>query len=193
MTITPKTLRIILAEHEKWLAGDGGERADLRGADLSGANLRDANLRVADLSGANLRDANLSVADLSGADLRDANLRDADLSVADLSGADLRDANLRDANLRGADLRGADLYGADLSDAKGILLLPVQDTRGHSFTHAVQTDSGWRIRAGCRDFSVEEAREHWGPRYSKDRDQGDMYLYAVGWLERKVAAMEAER
>ena len=178
MTITPKTLRIILAEHEKWLAGGGGERANLSGANLSGANLRDANLRG----------ANLSVADLSGANLRDANLRDANMRVADLRGADLRVADLRGANLHGANLHGADLRGA-----KGILLLPVQDTRGHSFTHAVQTDSGWRIRAGCRDFSVEEAREHWGPSYSKDREQGDMYLYAVGWLERKVAAMEAER
>jgi len=48
------------------------ERADLRDADLRGANL----------SGADLRDANLS-----GADLRDANLRDADLSSANLRGA----------------------------------------------------------------------------------------------------------
>ena len=43
-----------------------------KGANLSGANLRDADLR-----GANLRDANLS-----GADLRDANLSGADLSGA---------------------------------------------------------------------------------------------------------------
>ena len=29
----------ILANHKKWLEGNGGERADLRYADLSGANL----------------------------------------------------------------------------------------------------------------------------------------------------------
>ena len=50
-------------------------------------------------SGANLRDADLRGANLGGADLRDANLRD-----ANLGGADLRDANLGGADLRGADL-----------------------------------------------------------------------------------------
>ncbi len=47
-----------------------------------GANLRDADLWGADLWGANLRDANLGGADLWGANLRDANLW----------GANLRDA-----------------------------------------------------------------------------------------------------
>ena len=71
-------IKLILEKHAKWARGeDGGERANLRGADLSGANLRDANLHSADLSGANLRDA-----DLSGANLRGANLSDANLSGA---------------------------------------------------------------------------------------------------------------
>jgi uncharacterized protein YjbI with pentapeptide repeats len=68
----------------------------------------DANLRGADLRGADLCDANLRGADLCDADLCGANLR----------GADLRGADLRDANLRGADLRGADLCGAELQNAK---------------------------------------------------------------------------
>ena len=73
-------LKTILEKHKMWLDDeDGGERADLRGANLRGANLRWANL-----SGADLR-----WADLSGADLREANLR----------WADLREANLRWANL----------------------------------------------------------------------------------------------
>ena len=76
-------LKEILAKHKAWLHNeDGGERADLRGADLRGANLHGA-----DLYGANLRGANLY-------------------------GADLRGANLYGADLYGADLYGADLYGA---------------------------------------------------------------------------------
>ena len=63
--------------------------ADLRSADLSGANLSGADLGSADLSGADLSGANLGSADLSGANLRSANLRSADLSGADLSGANL--------------------------------------------------------------------------------------------------------
>ena len=86
-------LKEILRKHLMWLREeDGGERADLCGANLCGADLCDANLRDADLCGANL----------CGANLCGANLRDADLCGANLCGA-----NLCGANLCGADLRGA--------------------------------------------------------------------------------------
>ena len=89
-------LKLVLDKHAKWLRGeDGGECANLRGADL--------------------RDA-----DLLGADLRSANLPDADLRGANLRGADLRDADLRGANLYNANLRGANLHGADLRDARNV-------------------------------------------------------------------------
>ena len=115
---TTEELQAILAKHKAWLNDeDGGERADLSGANLSSADLSSANLSYANLRGANLSDANLRDADLSDADLRDANLSDANLSDANLSGANLRDADLSDANLRDADLSGANLSSADLSYA----------------------------------------------------------------------------
>ena len=95
-------LKSILEQHWLWVrgnGGNGGKRANLRDADLKGANLPCANLRDADLKGANLRDADLPFANLRGADLRGADLRGADLQRADLRGADLRGANLRGANL----------------------------------------------------------------------------------------------
>ena len=118
-------IKKILSKHSKWIDGDGGERANLSGAnlrwaDLSEASLSGAELRWADLSEANLRGADLSEADLRGASLSGAELRWADLRGANLSGADLRRANLRRADLSGADLRGADLRGANLSGAKNI-------------------------------------------------------------------------
>ena len=119
------TLNKILKDHKAWLEDMGGERADLRKADLYGANLREADLRgaylcgadlrKADLYGANLCGAYLCEADLRGADLRKANLRKADLCGADLRKADLCGANLREADLRGANLREADLHGANMS------------------------------------------------------------------------------
>lgn len=96
-------IELILEKHAKWARGeDGGERADLCGANLRCANLSDADLRGADLCGADLRGANLSGgnlrnANLCCANLCCANLRGADLCGANLSGADLRDANLCDA------------------------------------------------------------------------------------------------
>ena len=88
-------LKLKLALHSKWLQDYmGGERANLRGADLLWADLRGADLLWADLRGANLRWADLREADLRGANLRDADLREADLRDADLRGANLREANL---------------------------------------------------------------------------------------------------
>ena len=74
-TFTKEQLAELLAKHRAWLNNeDGGERANLRSANLSSANLRSANL-----SSANLRSADLSSANLRSADLRYADLRYADL------------------------------------------------------------------------------------------------------------------
>ncbi len=111
------------------------EAARNSAANLSGANLSAANLRAANLSAANLSAANLSGADLSGADL----------SGADLSAADLSGAYLRDEKLVGAPLRRA--LRAD----------------GYEF-YLWPTANGWRVQAGCRFFTYEEAWAHWcGP------------------------------
>ena len=80
--------------------------ADLRHANLCGADLRHADLRHANLCGADLRHADLFRADLFRADLCDANLYGADLCRADLYGACLLGADLRHANLCGANLSG---------------------------------------------------------------------------------------
>jgi uncharacterized protein YjbI with pentapeptide repeats len=131
-------LDFIIEKHRKWLLNkDGGERASLRGADLSCASLRGADLRCADLRDADLSSADLSFANLSGADLSCASLRGADLRCADLRDADLSSADLRGASLRGADLRCADLSfanlsGADLSDAN----LSSADLRGADLSSA---------------------------------------------------------
>ena len=105
---TAAEVAAILADHELWLLGTDGKRADLRYADLRSANLRSANLRYANLSSADLRSANL----------RYANLRYANLSSADLSYADLRYANLSYADLRSADLSDANLSYANLIESR---------------------------------------------------------------------------
>ena len=65
-----KILKDILNKHLAWLRCEpDGQKANLYGANLSGADLRSANL-----SGANLYGADLSGADLYGADLRSADL-----------------------------------------------------------------------------------------------------------------------
>ena len=56
-------LKEVLDLHKKWLAGEeGGELADLQGADLREADLRGADLQRADLREASLRGADLRMA-----------------------------------------------------------------------------------------------------------------------------------
>ena len=110
-------LDTILEQHALWLKDSNkGKRADLYGADLSGANLSRANLFGANLYGANLSRVNLSGANLSGANLTGAYLFGAYLTGADLTGAYLFGANLTGANLYGAYLSEAYLSGAKLPD-----------------------------------------------------------------------------
>ncbi|GAA3452057.1 pentapeptide repeat-containing protein [Dactylosporangium matsuzakiense] len=101
--------------------------ADLRGANLFRATLRDSALTEVDLRGADLgsavlrggtlTDVGLERARLQGADLRAVVFLRTDLSAADLRGADLSGATLTDSNLRGARLGGANVGGTSWVDA----------------------------------------------------------------------------
>jgi hypothetical protein len=86
-------------------------------------------------------------------------LSKANLVEANLRKTDLREANLYWANLSKANLVEANLQGANLTDAKGIICLGT-DPRGYRFV-GVRHDDGWRISAGCRWFTIDEAKTHW--------------------------------
>jgi len=79
--VSPEELAKILEAHRKWVESEGkeGERADLSGANLSGAYLFRANLQWAPLREANLQGAELWGANLQGANLRGANLQGVNL------------------------------------------------------------------------------------------------------------------
>jgi len=140
---TATTLSAALVEAAK-------TNADLRGADLRGADLEGADLEGADLRGAYLRGAYLGGADLRGADL----------GGADLGGADLGGADLRGAYLGGADLRGADLEGADLGGQW--IVQGGHRSDGYSFfLQKLTADTEPMIKAGCRYFTITDARKHW--------------------------------
>ena len=105
---------------------------DLRGATLSGLQLKEADLRGAQLDFANARmpaDKKEEQTDLSGANLQKASLRCAHLEGTDLTDANLKEADLRDAVLKGFK-RGSEVrllnaslerpdhtHGADLTGA----------------------------------------------------------------------------
>lgn len=123
-------LKEILEKHKAWFLGrEGGECANLSGADLRGSDLCGAILWGADLSGVNL----------NGVSLCGANLCRADLCCAILRNANLRNASLCSAYLLGADLRGADLHDANLCNAtllraKNVPFVPMTCPNSGSFT-----------------------------------------------------------
>lgn len=104
----------ILRAHHDWLRGEGGERANFTGRNMSGLKLPRLDLSMANLAGCDFSGSDLSESKLQGANLAGTNLAGATLKDSDLSGADLSDANLKGANLSGANLDGADLWRANL-------------------------------------------------------------------------------
>ena len=150
-------LQKILSEHAKWLTDPStGARANLRDANLQGANLQAADLRTADLRSANLR------------------------------GADLRSADLRDANLQGANLQGAYLQGANLRGAIGLVYLTQTDAGYLVLAQQPEPEAPWRIRAGCRDFSIDEAIAHWSSSDYHTPSSGRRCVAVIEWFRKET-------
>jgi hypothetical protein len=57
--MTKGEIAAVLAEHARWLRGEGGERADMRGADMQGADIQGADIQGANMQGADMRGANM--------------------------------------------------------------------------------------------------------------------------------------
>ena len=129
-------------------------RAHFPLAHFSGANFSGANFFRANFSGASFYGANFSRANFSGANFSLANFYGANFFRADFSLA-----NFSRANFYGADFSRANFYGANFYLAEGVLHVGPVD--GWDM-YAVRWDDGPRIKAGCRWFTVSEAREWWG-------------------------------
>ena len=86
-------------------------------------------------------------------------LAGANCSEAHFSGANFSGAHFSGANFSRANFSGASFYGANFFGVEGILHVGPVD--GWDM-YAVRWDDGPRIKAGCRWFTVTEAREWWG-------------------------------
>ena len=143
-----------LAAHKRSvLSQPDGERLIRRNAKLRGVELSGADLRLAEFSGCDMRWANFR-----RSDLRKADLRATDLRGADFTGSDMQRADMRGAWLAGAQMRGADLRCTDLRGAFGVIDGGIID--GYRVILVRHSDES-RIAAGCRWFTIAEARAHW--------------------------------
>ena len=107
-------------------------RSSLKGANLSGAYLKNSDLSLSDCTGANFADADISKSNVIGTNfantvlkgvdfsdvvIKNANLEKLDLRYANFSGLDLTRVNLAGSNLTGVDLTNTILKDCDLTDA----------------------------------------------------------------------------
>lgn len=161
-----KELNKILELHKRWLRSEGGECANLHGADL-----RSARLLWADLTGANLTEADLRQADLRRANLCRANLCRADLIGANLIGADLRRANLRYANF---------------TEASGLSVLCIQvDTScdNRRITYIPSLDV---VTAGCFQGTFEEFEKRVEEEHKNDPFVLSRYRRVIAFLKQEA-------
>ena len=87
-------------------------------------------------------------------------------------------------DLRGADLSRADLSRADLRGAKHILVIPNHfDTRGYWPALLVEYKDGLHIQVGCRNYTLTEARNHWGAGYDGVTTIGYGYVWLCDYAE----------
>ena len=83
----------------------------------------------------------------------------------------------------------ANLSGANLREADGVHLLTQTD---HGYlVHATWRDE-WRILAGCRDFSIAEARKHWGAADYHIPSSGSRIVALLDWLEKQPVPEEEQ-
>ena len=103
-----------------------------------------------------------------------ANLREADLSGADLSGA----------NMSRADLSGASLYGENITR----LIARADRMDGYQFMALELEGGGYKIKAGCRWFTLPEFRAHTDAEYpgtDKHRETNDI----LDFIEARARAL----
>jgi hypothetical protein len=132
-----------------------------------GLSLAHKVLSSLDLAGVSFDGISLKGADLTGCDLSRADLRH-----CDLSGANLEQASLNATDLGGARLFNAIMSEADIDNTLGLCLAAGVidagfDPRGYRFI-GINHDDGWRVKAGCRWFTMAEAERHWSRKENDD-------------------------
>lgn len=161
--------------------------AELRNTSLIGANLSMALLQGADLTRAKLNDADMTNCSLVMANLSEAVLAHTNLDSADLTEANMYNAYLTGAVLTYANLKRARLLSADIHNAASLVGVKFSETVMHShysmdgetryvgvdalLAHTIRSDGyhfllyrlsngEYRVKAGCRWFTIGEYRHH---------------------------------
>lgn len=177
-------INTIVLEHELWLAGNGGKRADLSNFDLYAVklckvNLSNANIRLSNLSGGYLMNSVFDGADMSVTRLCNANLRG-----SSFKGVSFRWADFSRADLRYADLTNADFTHACLNGAVGPFVTGYFQG-GHNAIAA-----GGYISIGCERHNYKHWRMFGGQIGRKNGYSSDLIDVYSSWIDLAIKTLE---
>lgn len=205
-----KPLTLIEEIYQALNHNTGLQHLDLRGADLSWADLRGANLSHLDLSlicldqarleGADLSHSTLSMASLHGASLRKANLRHTNLFGADLRQAFLSKANFENADLTHASLKGSWIFNSKFNNANlsftnllgcGIGAAEIENVKLHQAIISGETFKGAALKNPSVKAEIELVKNEFFRLLSLIKDDVPELYYAVS--EGKTVGWENEK
>lgn len=95
-----KTFNQIVRDHEKWLRGEGGKKADFHGMDLRSHDFVNVDLQKADFEGADLSGIYFIRCNLAFVNFKNANLDRVTFSKCELYQTNMQQAKITDCEFR---------------------------------------------------------------------------------------------
>jgi uncharacterized protein YjbI with pentapeptide repeats len=92
-----------IEDHERWLKGEGGVRANFDNAFMNGANIENVDLSFASFRNTKLNDSTFENVSLFGANFENAMLNNIGWSAVDIKGCNFKNAQMKDAEIIGID------------------------------------------------------------------------------------------
>ena len=171
--ISQSELDAAVASHGDWLKGDGGERLNLAGADLTHIDLARYDLTGAIFTGADMAYVNMAYTNLTRTELADTNLAYVNMAYA----------RLVSTRLAGANLFRVSLDRSSVDACNRIMSVSID---GHYGVYAYEQNGELFITSGCRrGMTLETARQHWAPERVRHWSHSNRK-----WGERRLRAVE---
>lgn len=164
-----------LSCHRKWL--ENSPSGDARPLVCEGMDLRHFDFREFPLTFAKFINC-----DLSGCDFRGTELRYVDFKKCRLAGTDFRGAKVHGALM---DEESVEAHGAEALTPIGVVAIRTKVWSAVLYRYR----GTLRVTAGCRDFTLEEALQHWWTTRKEHTVQCDWYapmMYEAVQLGAKI-------
>jgi uncharacterized protein YjbI with pentapeptide repeats len=159
--------------------------SELTSAEFRFTKIARSNFRRAQATNAEFYDVQFSGGNLDAGNFEGSVFERCKLWDVDMDSTVLKDVRFAECDFSGADMRGANFHGAMLSQNE--LILAGYDIRGYLFYAYLDTRINCAVvRAGCRRFTIAEAKKHWKCRHVHNPIQHTDCLSLVERLDKMI-------